>query len=35
VIDKATSGEDNLVSQMLEQVGGVDGAMDMFKKMFG
>jgi len=35
VIDKATSGEDNIVSQMLEQVGGVDGAMDMFKKMFG
>jgi len=35
VIDKATSGEDNLVSQMLEQVGGVDGAMDMFNKMFG
>jgi len=35
VIDKATTGEDNLVSQMLEQVGGVDGAMDMFKKMFG
>ena len=35
VIDKATAGEDNLVSQMLDQVGGVDGAMDMFKKMFG
>jgi len=35
VIDKATSGEDSIVSQMLDQVGGVDGAMDMVKKMFG
>ena len=35
VIDKATSGEDSIVSQMLDQVGGVDGAMDMLKKMFG
>jgi uncharacterized protein YidB (DUF937 family) len=35
VVDRATSGEDDIVSQMLEQVGGVDGAMDMLKKMFG
>ena len=33
LIDNATN--DSAVSDMLEQVGGVDGAMDMFKKMFG
>jgi len=35
VVDQATSQDSNLVSQVLDQVGGVDGAMSMFKKMFG
>jgi uncharacterized protein YidB (DUF937 family) len=34
VIDQATSGENSLVEDMLAQVGGVGGAMDMLGKMF-
>ena len=34
LIDQATSGENSLVDSMLEKVGGVDGAMDMLRKMF-
>lgn len=32
IIDKATSGEGSIASTILEQVGGVDGAMDMLGK---
>jgi len=35
LVDKATSADNDMMSQMLEQVGGVDGAMGMFKKVFG
>ena len=35
VIDQATSGEGSIVDQMLEQVGGAEGAMGMLGKMFG
>ena len=35
LVDKATTGEDSLIGSMFDKVGGVDGAMDMFKKMFG
>lgn len=34
VVDQATSGEDSMVDQMLAQVGGAGGAMDMLGKMF-
>jgi len=34
IIDKATSGEGSLIDNMLEQVGGASGAMDMLGKMF-
>ncbi len=34
VIDKATEGEGSIVDDMLAQVGGVDGAMNMLGKMF-
>jgi uncharacterized protein YidB (DUF937 family) len=34
LVDKATSGEESIFSDMLEKVGGVDGAMDMLGKMF-
>jgi uncharacterized protein YidB (DUF937 family) len=35
VVDKATSGEGNsIVDQMLGQVGGAEGAMNMLGKMF-
>jgi len=34
VIDKATSGENSLVDDLLSKVGGADGAMDMLGKMF-
>lgn len=34
VVDQATSGEGSIVDQMLEQVGGPQGAMDMLGKMF-
>lgn len=35
IIDKATSGEDSIASTILNQVGGVDGAMDMLGKFMG
>ena len=35
VIDQATSGEGGMVDDMLAQVGGAKGAMDMLGKMFG
>ena len=35
VVDQATSGEDSIVDQMLEKVGGAEGAMGMLGKMFG
>lgn len=34
VVDQATSGENSMVDQMLAQVGGAGGAMDMLGKMF-
>jgi len=34
IVDKASSGEDSLLGDILEKVGGVDGAMDMIGKMF-
>jgi uncharacterized protein YidB (DUF937 family) len=34
LIDKATSGEDSIIGNMLDSVGGIDGAMDMIGKMF-
>ena len=34
LVDKVTSGENSFVNDMLEKVGGVDGAMDMIGKMF-
>jgi len=34
VVDKATSGEGSIIDDMLAQVGGADGAMDMLGKMF-
>ncbi|SFV67051.1 Bll5166 protein [hydrothermal vent metagenome] len=34
IVDKATSGEDSIIGNMLSGVGGVDGAMDMLGKMF-
>ncbi len=35
VIDQATSGEGGMLDDMLAQVGGPKGAMDMLGKMFG
>ena len=35
VIDQATSGEGGIMDEMLAQVGGPKGAMDMLGKMFG
>jgi len=35
VIDQATSGEGGMLDDMLAQVGGSKGAMDMLGKMFG
>ena len=35
VVDQATSGEGSIVEQMLDQVGGAQGAMGMLGKMFG
>lgn len=35
IIDKATSGEDSIASTILNQVGGIDGAMDMLGKFMG
>ena len=34
VVDQATSGENSMVEEMLAQVGGASGAMDMLGKMF-
>jgi len=34
VVDQATSGENSMVDQMLTQVGGEGGAMNMLGKMF-
>ncbi len=34
VVDKATEGEGSIVEDMLSQIGGADGAMDMLGKMF-
>jgi len=34
VVDQATSGEDTIMDEMLAQVGGPQGAMDMLSKMF-
>ena len=34
LVDQATSGENSLVDDLLSQVGGVSGAMDMIGKMF-
>jgi len=34
VVDQATSGEDSMVDDLLAQVGGASGAMDMLGKMF-
>ncbi|MEA1952921.1 MAG: YidB family protein [Campylobacterota bacterium] len=34
VVDKATSGEGTVMDEMLAQVGGPQGAMDMLGKMF-
>jgi uncharacterized protein YidB (DUF937 family) len=34
VVDKATSGENSFFNDMLDRVGGVNGAMDMLGKMF-
>ena len=35
VVDQATSGEGTIMDEMLAQVGGPKGAMDMLGKMFG
>ena len=35
VVDQATSGEGTVMDEMLAQVGGSKGAMDMLGKMFG
>ncbi|SFV63204.1 hypothetical protein MNB_SV-6-579 [hydrothermal vent metagenome] len=34
LIDNATKGEESIVSQMLDSVGGMDGAMNMLGKIF-
>ena len=34
VVDEATNEEPSLAEQLLEQVGGIEGAMNMFKKLF-
>jgi uncharacterized protein YidB (DUF937 family) len=35
VIDQATSGDNSIVDDLLAQVGGAQGAMNMLGKMFG
>jgi len=35
VVDQATAGEGGIMDEMLAQVGGPKGAMDMLGKMFG
>ncbi len=34
LVDKVTSGENSIINEMLEKVGGADGAMEMLGKMF-
>ncbi len=34
VVDQATNEEPSLAQQLLEQVGGIEGAMNLFKKLF-
>ncbi len=34
VVDQATSGEDSIINEMLDKVGGASGAMEMLGKMF-
>ncbi len=34
VVDQATNEEPSLAEQLLEQVGGIEGAMNLFKKLF-
>ncbi len=34
VVDEATNEEPSLAAQLLEQVGGIEGAINMFKKLF-
>lgn len=34
IVDKATSGEDSLVGDLLDKVGGLDGVMDFANKFF-
>ena len=34
LVDKATSGEDSLVADLLDKVGGLDGALDLASKFF-
>ncbi|HHH20288.1 MAG TPA: DUF937 domain-containing protein [Campylobacterales bacterium] len=34
LVDQATSGENSIVDDLLSQVGGVNGAMEMIGKMF-
>ena len=34
VVDQATQGDGNIMEEMLAQVGGTGGAMDMLGKMF-
>lgn len=35
VVDQATAGEGGMLDEMLANVGGSKGAMDMLGKMFG
>jgi len=35
IVDKATPEGESVLNNLLESVGGVEGAMGMFKKMFG
>lgn len=35
IVDQATNADEGLLGNLLESVGGVDGAMDMMKKFFG
>ena len=34
VVDKATSGDNNMLGDLLDKVGGIDGAMDLVGKLF-
>ncbi|NPA27850.1 MAG: DUF937 domain-containing protein [Epsilonproteobacteria bacterium] len=35
VVDKATSPDSNILGDLLDKVGGIDGAMDLVGKLFG